>query len=73
MIGALITFVISVIVLALVWWVVNYVLDNFPLPEPANKIIRVGTVVVIVIVAVLLVINLFGGGSGVGLPRLHFG
>lgn len=72
MISALITLIIYVLVLALLWWVVNYVLDNFPLPEPANKLIRVGVVVAIVIIAVVLLIDLFGGG-GVGVPRIRFG
>jgi hypothetical protein len=72
MISALITLVIYIIVLALVWWLVNYILDNFPLPEPANKLIRVGIVVVIVIIVAVLLIELFAGGT-TGIPRLRFG
>lgn len=73
MIGALITFVIYVIVLAVIWWLISYVLDNFPLPEPANRILRVGAVIIIVIVAVLLLLSLVGVGGLEGVPRLRFG
>lgn len=68
MIGSLITLVVYVIVLALLWWLVNYILSNFPLPEPANRLIRVGVVVVIVIIAAVLLIDLFAAGT-VGVPR----
>lgn len=72
MIGALVTLIIYVIVLSLLWWLVNYILNNFPLPEPANKLIRVGVVVIIVLIAIVLLIDLFGAG-GVGIPRLRLG
>lgn len=74
MIGSLITLIVYVIVLALLWWVINYVLDNFPLPEPANRLVRVAVVVLIVIIAVFLILGLFGIAGGIGpVPRFHFG
>lgn len=72
MIGSLVTFVVYVIILAVVWWLVNYILNNFPLPEPANKLIRVGIVVAIVIIAAVLLIDLFTAGT-TGVPRLRIG
>lgn len=73
MIAALITFVIYIIVLAVIWWLVSYVLDNFPLPEPANRILRVGVVIIIVVIAVMLLLSLIGVGGLEGVPRLRFG
>ena len=71
MIGALITLVVYVVVFALLWWLVNYILDNFPLPEPANRLIRVAVVVVIVITAILLILSLFGVAGFESVPRIQ--
>ena len=73
MIGALITLIVYIIVLALLWWLINYVLDNFPLPEPANRLIRVAVTVAIVIIAVFLILGLFGVGGIEGVPRVRIG
>jgi hypothetical protein len=73
MLSALITLIIYVIVLAVFWWLVNYILDNFPLPEPANKIIRVALVIIIVLAALYILLNVFGVGGVDGVPRLRFG
>lgn len=73
MIGALITLIIYVIILSILWWLVNYILDNFPLPEPANRLIRVAVVVVIVLIAVYLLLGLFGVGGVGGVPRIRVG
>ena len=63
MIGALVTLIIYVIVLSLLWWLVNYILDNFPLPDPANRLVRVAVTVIIVLVAVFLLLGIFGIGG----------
>lgn len=73
MISALITLILYIIILSLLWWLVNYILDNFPLPEPANRLIRVAVVVVIVLIAVYLLLGLFGVGGLTGVPRIRFG
>ena len=73
MIGALITLIIYIIILAVLWWLANYVLDNFPLPDPANRIVRVAVVVIIVLAAVYILLGLFGMGGVDGVPRLRFG
>ena len=73
MISALITLIVYIIILALLWWLVNYVLDNFPLPEPANRLIRVAVVVAIVLIVIFLVLGLFGVGGFSSVPRIRFG
>ena len=69
MIGALISLIVYVIILAVLYWLVNYVLDNFPLPEPANRIVRVAVVIIIVLAAIHLVLGVFGI-AGFETPRL---
>jgi hypothetical protein len=73
MIGALITLLIYVVVLALLWWLANYILDNFPLPEPAGRIVRVAVVVIIVIAAIYMLLGIFGVVGFEGVPRLRWG
>jgi len=72
MIGALLTLVVYVVILAVLWWLANYILDNFPLPEPANKIVRVALVIIIVIAAIYVLLDALGLVTG-GVPRLRFG
>lgn len=70
MIGALISLIIYIIILAVLWWLVNYVLDNFPLPEPAGKIIRVAITIIFVLIAVFLLLGVFGLG-GLETPHIR--
>lgn len=70
MISSLISLVIYIIILAVLWWLVNYVLDNFPLPEPANRLVRVAVVIIIVLAAVFILLGVFGVVE-VNLPRLR--
>jgi hypothetical protein len=73
MIGALITLLIYVICLAVIWWLANYILDNFPLPDPAGRIIRVAIVVILVLAAIYVLLGVFGVGGAWDVPRLRFG
>lgn len=62
MIGLLLDLLIILVVFALIF----YVLQQFPVPEPFNKILRV----VLVVVAVLFVLNaLLGIAPGLRLIR----
>jgi hypothetical protein len=72
MIGALVTLLIYVVILAILWWLANYILDNFPLPDPAGRIIRVAVVVIIVIAAIYVLLGVFGVAGVDGIPRLRF-
>jgi predicted O-methyltransferase YrrM len=71
MISALITLIVYIIVLAILWWLANYVLDNFPLPEPANKLVRVAIVIAVVLIALYLLLGIFGIGGVESVPRLR--
>jgi membrane protease YdiL (CAAX protease family) len=71
MISALITLIVYIIILAVLWWLANYVLDNFPLPEPANKLVRVAIVIIVVLIALYLLLGIFGIGGVESVPRLR--
>jgi hypothetical protein len=72
MIGALITVIVYLLVLGLLWWLVNYVLDSVPIPDPPNRIIKIALMVLMVIIVIVLLLNLIGVGIGndIHLPRL---
>jgi hypothetical protein len=71
MIGALITLIVYIVVLAILWWLANFVLDNFPLPDPANRLVRVAIVIIIVFAAIYVLLGVFGIGGVDGVPRLR--
>lgn len=70
MIAALINLIIYLIVIGLLYWVIIYVLDNIPIPEPLNRIIRVVLIVVIALIAIMLLLSLLGGVDGFHVPKL---
>ena len=72
MIGALITLIVYIIVLAVLWWLVNYVLENFTLPDPLSRMIRVAVTVIFVLIGVFMLLGIFGIG-GFEVPRLRIG
>jgi hypothetical protein len=72
MVGALITLFIYLLVLGLLYWLVIYVLDSVPIPDPPNRIIKIALMVLMVIIVIVLLLNLIGVGIGndIHLPRL---
>lgn len=66
--GALITILVYLIIVALVWWAITYALANLPLPGPVKQF---GTVIATLVVVIIVVMMLLGliGGSGVSLPK----
>jgi len=72
MIGALIQLIVWLLVIGILYWVVLYVLDAVPIPDPPNRIIKIVLTVVIALVAVLVILNVFGlAPSGLDMPRLN--
>jgi TRAP-type C4-dicarboxylate transport system permease small subunit len=72
MIGALITLIIYLLVLGLLYWLVIYVLDTIPIPDPPNRIIKIALMVLMVLVIIVLLLNMLGVGTGTDLhlPKL---
>lgn len=73
MIGTLLTLIIYIVILGLLWWLMEYLLGLFPLPDPVPRIIRAVAVIVLVLIVIGLLLQLFGLAAGLNVPRLHFG
>ena len=70
MISALVTLIIYLLVLGLLYWLVNYIIDTVPIPDPPARIIKIALMVIMVLVVVVLLLNLLGMGTGLDLPRI---
>ena len=71
MIVALINLIIWLLVLGILYWLVIWIIQAIPIPDPPAKMIRIVVTVLIVIVAVLLILRLVGIDAGLDLPRLN--
>jgi hypothetical protein len=69
MIGALITLIIYLLVLGILIWLVYYVVDAIPLPDPLNRIVKIAVTVIAALVVIVLLLNLAGVG-GLDLPKV---
>lgn len=63
----MITLVIGLIIVIIGVWLVFWILSQFPQPEPLNKLIRVGIVVVAVVIVIVLFLNVLGVNVGIPL------
>ena len=70
MIGGLVNLLIYVIVIGLLLWLVLYVIEAIPLPDPFGRVARVVVVVIAVLILILLLLQLIGIGGNMQLPRL---
>lgn len=70
MIAGLINLIIYLLVLGLLYWLVIYVLDTVPIPDPPNRIIKIALMVLMVLIVIVLLLQLLGGGVGLDLPRI---
>jgi hypothetical protein len=71
MISALITLIVYLLVLGLLYWLVIYVLDTIPIPDPPNRIIKIALMVLMVLVIIVLLLNMLGVGGDLHMPRLQ--
>jgi hypothetical protein len=71
MIGVLINLVIYLLVIGLILWLLNYLIDNLPMPDPFRRVAKIVLMVVGVLILIILLLGLVGGSPGV--PRLHIG
>lgn len=69
MIGMLVTLVIYIIILGLVLWLLQYVVNSLPMFAPFRQIANVIIMVIGVIALIVLLLSLVGDG-GLRLPRL---
>lgn len=68
MIGMLVTLVIYILILGLVFWLLQYVINSIPQFAPFRQIANVVLTVVAVIILILLLLSLVGD-TGLRLPR----
>lgn len=71
MVASLIQLVIWIIVVGLIFWVLNYLVDTLPLPEPFHKVAKVILAVVAVLVVLMVLLQLLGVSTG--FPPLRSG
>ena len=70
MIGALVTLIIYLLVLGILIWLVYYVVDAIPLPDPINRIVKLAIVVICALIVVVLLLNFLGVGVNLNVPRI---
>ena len=70
MIAALINLIVYLLVVGLLYWLVLYVIDTVPIPDPPARIIKIALMVLMVLVVILLLLQMIGGVSGIDLPKL---
>ena len=51
---------IYLIVLGVVVWLIFYVIDSVPIPDPLGRVIRVVVMVLAVLIAILVLLSLIG-------------
>jgi hypothetical protein len=68
MIGALITFIVYLLVIGILYYMLIYVVDNF-IPEPPARMVKAAGVVFLCIVVIILLLGLVGVG-GINVPKL---
>lgn len=70
MLSALVHLLIYIIVLGLIIGLLLWLVDNIPLPEPFNRVVRIAIIAIGVIILILLLLSLVEGG---GVPRIRLG
>lgn len=71
MIPALINLIIYLLVVGILIWLVLYIVDAIPIPDPFNRIIKLVVVVLACLIIILLLLQVLGlGGGGINLPKV---
>jgi hypothetical protein len=71
MIMALLTLIIYLAVVGLLYWLLIYVIDAIPIPDPPARIIKIIAMVILVLIIISLLLNLLGVSTGLDMPRLR--
>jgi len=70
MINSLILLVVYIIVIGLVIWLLHYLIDAIPLPEPFHRVAKIALLVIGVLIVILLLLQ-FVGVVDTSLPRVR--
>lgn len=68
MIPGLINLIIWLLVVGIVYWLVLYVIQAIPIPDPPARFIRIALTVILVLVILNLILQMIGVNTGVRLP-----
>ena len=70
MISALITLIVYLIIVGLLYWLVMYVIDTIPIPDPPARIIKIALMVLLVLIIIMLIFNCLLAVGGVNMPKI---
>ena len=68
MIAGLVALVVYLLIIGLIVWLLLYLIDNIPLPEPFHKVARVVVIAVGVLILVYLLLGALGEAPRIKLP-----
>ena len=71
MIPALINLIVWLLVVGIIYWLVVWLIDSIPIPDPPARLIKIAMMVVMVLIVILLLLNLIGVQTGMDMPRLN--
>jgi hypothetical protein len=71
MIGTLITLIVYLLVIGILLWLVWYIIDAIPIPDPPARFIKLAVIVICVLVAVVILLDFAGISTGWNVPRLN--
>jgi len=69
MLESLLYFVIYIVVIGLIAFLLNYLVDAIPLQEPFRKVAKIAILVISVLAVIILLLGLIGVGGP--MPRLR--
>jgi hypothetical protein len=70
MITSLVYLVVYIIIVGVILWLLNYLVDNVPLQDPFRRVAKIALMVIGVLIIILLLLNFVGVMDG-GPPRLR--
>jgi len=70
MIPALINLIVWLLVVGILYWLVIYIIDTVPIPDPPARIIKLVLLVVLAIVVILMLLDLIGVQTGMEMPKV---
>lgn len=70
MLVALINLIIWLLVVGIIYWLVIYVIQTIPIPDPPARFIKIALTVILVLVILNLLLNMIGVQTGLDTPRL---
>ncbi len=68
MVSAILSVIITLILVGVIWWAVQQLLPLIPLPEPIARIVYVLMVVLLVVIVVYVIVALLAPLAGVHVP-----